>query len=211
MTGSLLRLPPFARQDGVAVLHVVVESPSGATAKIKLEPSVGAFLLSRPLPLGLAYPFHWGFVPGTRAEDGDPVDALVLPDATAYPGLVIPARPLAVVRLEQRRKQGDGRERNDRLVCVGEKSPRLPYGALADLPKRLREEIERFFVDAVYFEDKDVRLLGWGGADEGLALVRRSARQGRGNGVQAESRRRAGARGSADRARADRRRARSAA
>ena len=77
------------------VLNVVVESPAGATSKIEWEIELAAFALSRPLPLGMAYPHDWGFVPGTRAEDGDPVDALVLSEGTTYPGLVIRASPSA--------------------------------------------------------------------------------------------------------------------
>ena len=82
---------PASPADGV--LNVVVESPAGATSKIKWEIELEAFVLSRPLPLGMAYPHDWGFVPGTRAEDGDPVDALVLSEGTTYPGLVISSLP----------------------------------------------------------------------------------------------------------------------
>jgi inorganic pyrophosphatase len=67
-------LPPSS-QDGV--LNVIIESPAGATAKIAWDDEAGLFALSRPLPLGLAYPHDWGFVAGTRAPDGDPLDALV--------------------------------------------------------------------------------------------------------------------------------------
>jgi inorganic pyrophosphatase len=158
--------------DGV--LNVVVETPAGATNKIKWEPELESFALSRPLPLGMAYPHDWGFVPGTRAEDGDPVDALVLSEGTTYPGLVIPSRPIAVVRLEQNRKKDGGRERNDRIIAVVASAPRQPLRSVADLPPRVREELERFFLNVVFFEDKAPSLLGWGDAGEAWELVRRS-------------------------------------
>lgn len=159
---------------GRGLVHVVVESPAGATSKLKYEPRLGAFTLSRPLPLGMKYPHDWGFVPGTRASDGDPLDALVLSAGTTYPGLVILARPLALLRLEQNRKQGGGRERNDRLIAVAESDRRREETDGTELPRRVREELERFFVDAVFFEAKSPTLLGWAGPEEAFAHVESS-------------------------------------
>src|SRR5437870_5833627 len=143
---------PASPADGV--VNVVVESPAGATSKIKWEDQLESFALSRPLPLGMAYPHDWGFVPGTRAEDGDPVDALVLSEGTTYPGLVIACRPIGVVRLEQNRKQGAGRERNDRIIAVAASARRHPVRSADELGARYREEVAQFFVNAVFFEDK---------------------------------------------------------
>jgi inorganic pyrophosphatase len=156
------------------LLRVVVESPAAATNKIKYDAQLGTFTLSRPLPLGLSYPHDWGFVPGTRAPDGDPLDALVLSEGTTYPGLVIAARPLGLLRLEQNRKEGGGRERNDRLVAVAASAARREVEAVSGLPRRVREELERFFLDIVFFEAKDPKLLGWGGPDEAWTLVQSS-------------------------------------
>ena len=58
------------------LVHVVVEASKGMTAKCKYDPKRGLFVLGKPLPHGLAYPYDWGFIPGTRGEDGDPLDAL---------------------------------------------------------------------------------------------------------------------------------------
>jgi inorganic pyrophosphatase len=156
-------------------LNVIVESPAGATAKLKWDPDVGLFALSRPLPLGLSYPHDWGFVPGTRASDGDPLDALVLAEGTTFPGVLVPSRPLGVVRLEQNRKSGGGRERNDRVVAVAAAGARqADLHSHEDLSARVREEIERFFLNAVFFENKDAAILGWGGPDEAWTVVRAS-------------------------------------
>src|SRR5262245_45986461 len=164
---------PASAKDGR--LHVIVESPAGATAKLKWDPELGLFVLSRPLPLGLYYPHDWGFVPGTRAADGDPLDALVLAEGTSYPGLLLPSRPLGVVRLEQNRKSGQGRERNDRVVAVAAAGARQAgTRRQEDLPARVREEIEQFFLNAVFFEHKDAAILGWGGPDDAWELVRAS-------------------------------------
>jgi inorganic pyrophosphatase len=167
----LTRLPA-SPQEGL--IHVVVESPAGSTTKIKYEPELDLFMMSRPLPLGVLYPHDWGFVPGTRAEDGDPVDVLMLSEGTTFPGLLVRARPLGVIRLEQNRRSGGGRERNDRIVAAAEKAPRRELSTAADLPERERQEIEQFFLSATFFESKDAVILGWGGPDEVWKLLRAS-------------------------------------
>jgi inorganic pyrophosphatase len=185
---NLLRLPA---SPSPGVIHVVVESPRGATSKIKYDAQLEAFTLQRPLPLGMVYPHDWGFVPGTRAEDGDPLDALVLSEGTTFAGVVIRARPVAVVELEQDAKPGNPgkttrknrnrRERNDRVVAVPANAPRADAEGPEDLPARVRAELERFFVDVTFFEDKNATILGWGGPEQAMALVTRSRRRGGGH------------------------------
>ncbi len=165
----------ISARDPQGAIRVVIESPRGATVKLKYDPDLGAMSVSRPLPLGLAYPFDWGFVPGTRAQDGDPLDALVYWDVSSYPGVVVPCRAIAVVRLEQDSKT-NGRVRNDRILAVPVKHSRGDGVASPDdLPARAKDEIAQFFLSAIFFEPKNPRLLGWGGADEAGALVTASA------------------------------------
>jgi len=160
------------RDDGY--LNVVVETPRGSTIKVKFDPASGLMMLSRPLPSGLSYPFDWGFVAGTRAADGDPLDALVLWDCSSYPGLLVPSRPLAALAVEQSAPDGV-RQRNDRLIVIPGKSPRLDaLKSLEDIPARLRAELEQFFKAAVAFEGKQVKLLGWQGPEEARRLVESS-------------------------------------
>jgi inorganic pyrophosphatase len=159
---DLRRLPARA-PDGA--IHVVVESPRGATVKLKYEPSFGLMTVARALPLGLAYPYDWGFVPGTRAPDGDPVDALVIWDATSFPGTVVRCRAVGVAQLEQDGKGGVGRIRNDRLLLLPVKYERgAPVRSVEDLPERLREEIAAFLLATVAFSRRNPRVLGWGGS-----------------------------------------------
>lgn len=185
MTVALHDLP--ARAEGG--FHVVVESPRGARLKLRYEPGPGAFLVSRALPLGLSYPYDFGFVPGTEAEDGDPIDALVYWDVPSVTGVVLTCRLVGAIRLDQ--QDGPRRVRNDRLVAI-------PLGhdrgedvrSVEDLAGRVRDELAHFFTSSVYFTGKDARVLGWSGARDAELLVDRAAGRAR-----AAARRRRGRRG----------------
>ena len=171
MPPDLTRLP--LRGKGGA-FHVVVESPRGSTVKLKYEPALGTFTVSRPLTRGLRYPFDWGFVPSTRGQDGDPLDALVYWDVPTWPGVVLPCRALGVLEVEQKKKGGRGRERNDRLLMVPVSAVRAEHlRSHEDLSRREREELEHFFLAVVAFADKDARMLGW----EGPAAAERMLEQ----------------------------------
>jgi inorganic pyrophosphatase len=92
-------------------LDVMVESPRGATVKFKYDPAEHVMTLSRPLLLGLVFPFDWGFVRATRAEDGDPLDAFILWDSNSYPGVVIPCRAIGIVNEASKKARSRRRSR----------------------------------------------------------------------------------------------------
>ena len=162
-------IPTFGHNG---LIHVVVESPRGATVKLKYDHELGVITLSRPLPTGLAYPHDWGFVPGTAASDGDPVDALVLSDTGTAPGVVIACRPIGVLEIEQNRATQDGRERNDRIIAVPQSAHRFDsLEDVCEMPERWRNEIAAFFIQSGAFERKDVTVLGWKGPDRALGLI----------------------------------------
>jgi inorganic pyrophosphatase len=170
---NLDELDAFAHDD---IFHVVVESPRGSAVKLKYDPKLGAMSVSRPLNLGITFPFDWGFVPSTQGADGDPIDALVYWDVSSYPGVVIPCHALGVIKLDQRGGEGKGRVRNDRVVAVPVEARREQHVAVADdVPARVREELNQFFLAATALEGKDARILGWGGPEEAVALIRASA------------------------------------
>ena len=169
---ELLGLPTFADHDAI---RIVVESPRGSALKLKYDPELGVMTLSRPLTIGLTYPYDWGFVPSTRAADGDPLDAVVMWDGTSYPGLVLPCRPIGVLRVEQTNPQSHARERNDRVVALPINAPRWQsLTSVLDVDERVRLELERFFLHSVAFEGKELTFRGWAGPDEAMALVRAS-------------------------------------
>jgi inorganic pyrophosphatase len=165
-------LKAFAHDD---IFHVVVESPRGSAVKLKYSAELGAMTISRPLNLGVTFSFDWGFVPSTQGADGDPIDALVYWDVSSYPGVVIPCRALAVVKVDQRGGEDKGRVRNDRVVAIPTEARREKHITDADdLPARVREELDQFFLAATALEGKDARILSWGRPEEAVALIRAS-------------------------------------
>src|ERR1700726_5134193 len=116
---NLVKLPTWADKEHV---HAVVETPRGSRCKLEFDPKlIKVFTLSKPLIAGLTYPYDWGFIPSTKAEDGDPLDVLIIHDAATYPGLVLKCKPIGVLEVVQTKKGKT--ERNDRVFVVPARSP----------------------------------------------------------------------------------------
>src|ERR1700710_2345572 len=96
---NLINLPPFTEDGDV---YVVVETPRGSRAKFDYDPKLKSFTLSKSLLTGLTYPHDWGFVPSTKADDGDPIDIMVVHDAATFPGIFLTAAPSAFFRSSRR-------------------------------------------------------------------------------------------------------------
>jgi inorganic pyrophosphatase len=102
--------------DHKQLLRVVIETPKGSRNKFAFNPDDHIFELKKVLPAGMTFPYDFGFVPSTEADDGDPVDVLVLMDEPAFPGCVLSCRPIGVIEGEQ--GHGKGKQRNDRIIAV---------------------------------------------------------------------------------------------
>src|ERR1700691_4088489 len=98
------RLKPFDSADK-QVLQVVIETLKGSRNKFAFNVDEHIFELKTVLPAGMAFPYDFGFVPSTEADDGDPVDVLVLMDEPAFPGCVLTCRPIGVIEGEQIEKK----------------------------------------------------------------------------------------------------------
>jgi inorganic pyrophosphatase len=159
-------------------LVVVIETPKGSPNKIAFEPRYGTFVLRGVLPAGAVFPFDFGFVPSTRADDGDPLDVLVLMDAPVFPGCVVLSRPVGVIEAEQTE---DGQtERNDRLLAVAANSAtHRSINELGDLSRDLVAQVEHFFVSYNEARGKRFEIKGHGGKRRALALVKTAMKRAR--------------------------------
>ena len=160
-------------------VHVVVEASRGMTAKCKYDPERGLFVLGKPLPHGLVYPYDWGFIPGTQADDGDPLDALVLHDAACPVGCLIECNAVAVLEIEQREK-GKKAQRNDRFLLIPDADKAIKKDVLTG---RLKRDLEQFFHGVVLESGKILTFLGWKDSHASLKAIRRAAaKHGKGRG-----------------------------
>ena len=165
------KLPTWADRTHV---HAVVETPRGSAAKLKFDAKLKAFTLAKPLLVGLTYPYDWGFVPSTKAEDGDPLDALIIHDAGTYPGLVLTCRPIGVLEIAQISKKT--RERNDRIFLLPTKSDfESDLQDVRDFTDRMKDELQKFFEATDALDDKRLDFWGWRGPKAALKLIKKQA------------------------------------
>ena len=140
-----MRLDRLPARDDEGLHRVVIETPQGGRHKLKYEPTLDAVAIDATMPAGMVFPFDFGFLPRTRAEDGDPLDVLVLMDSPGYPGVVVSVRLLGVIEADQ--TEADGTTvRNDRLVALAKDSTsRGDLRSLKDIDPTLIDQITAFF------------------------------------------------------------------
>src|SRR5580704_15783603 len=165
------RLEPVRKKDGV--LQVIVETPKGSRNKFSFDVEQEIFSLKTVLPAGMVFPYDFGFLPKTLADDGDPIDVLLLMDEPAFPGVLVPSRLIGVIRGEQ--IDGKKRIRNDRLVAIAQANHMYAnIKKLEDLPKHFVKELEDFFVNYHRLEGKQYKLLGCKDANEAMRLIKQA-------------------------------------
>ena len=123
------KAPAEMRNGKPVTISVTIETPRGSRNKLKYEPAKKMYSLSKILPEGMVFPYDFGFVPSTKAEDGDPLDVLVLPDEPLFPGCLVACTLIGVIELTQ--EESGSVERNDRLIAVAQAS--LLYADVKDL------------------------------------------------------------------------------
>ena len=164
------RLKPVDPKDK-QMLRVVVETPKGSRNKFAFNPDEHTIELKKVLPSGMTFPYDFGFVPSTEADDGDPVDVLVLMDEPAFPGCVLSCRPIGVIEGEQDGKKG--RERNDRIIAVERDAHSwADVKTVDDLNEQFCRELQEFFVNYHKLTGKKYRVLGMKGPDQARKLVK---------------------------------------
>jgi len=150
---------PSLDQDNGKLVQVVIETPKGSRNKYAFDEKQKVFELKKVLPAGMAFPYDFGFIPRTLAEDGDPVDVLVLMDEPAFPGCLLKCRLIGIIEGEQSDKKQ--KERNDRVVAVEKENHSFAdIKRLSDLGDKFLEELEEFFVNYHELSGEKYRILG---------------------------------------------------
>jgi inorganic pyrophosphatase len=126
-------------------ITAMVECPKGFNQKFDYEPKEKRFRLSKVLPAGLVFPFDFGMIPGTKGEDGDPLDMIVISESGTFPGCLIDCRLVGALQAEQTERDGKTM-RNDRLIGVPDVSQLFSsVNTLEELPEAILNQLEAFF------------------------------------------------------------------
>lgn len=123
-------------------INVFIEIPQGVSVKYELDKDSGVIFVDRFLFTEMNYPFNYGFVPGTLADDGDPIDVLVLSSKPVVPGVVIPSRPIGMLEME------DEAGIDNKVIAVP--LPKVDQkfkdvNDISDISDKTKEEIKYFF------------------------------------------------------------------
>jgi len=152
--------------------YVVIEIPKDTNVKYELDKELGLIKVDRFLHTSMVYPFNYGFMPHTLADDGDPVDVLVICDLPVLPGSVIKVKPLGVLLME------DEAGTDEKVLAV----PTLKidpvdgaYNDVNDIPEAIKNKIKHFFENYKTLEPgKWVKVKEWKGKEEALKLIEKA-------------------------------------
>jgi inorganic pyrophosphatase len=159
-----LSLIPAQPKPGI--INVLIEIPGGSKNKYEFDKDMNAFALDRVLFASVKYPYDYGFVPNTLADDGDPLDGMVMMDEPTFPGCVIAARPIGMLLMI------DGGDRDEKILCVPAEDPRYnDVKSLKDIAPHRLEEIAEFFRTYKNLEKKVTEIQGWKDVDAVTPLV----------------------------------------
>ena len=171
-----LQLAPYEKKSGC--LQVIVETPKGSRNKYSFDKDQKVFALKKVLPAGMAFPYDFGFVPSTVAEDGDPLDVLVLMDEPAGVGCLLRCRVVGIIEGEQGKKKNP--ERNDRIVAIAKDNHSFAdIQHVKDLGKQFVTELEEFFVNYHQLSGKKYRVIDVKGPGEAAQRIQAAIRSAR--------------------------------
>ncbi len=166
---DLYRVHPFPEKG---LIRVVIETPKESRNKIAYDPELKAFLLHKTLPEGMVFPYHFGFVPQTEGEDGDPLDVLVLMPEPLPPGCLVDGRLIGVIRGQQKAPHKKA-IRNDRYIIASASADEFQdITEPGDLPKTMVRELSEFFANYNKLEGRRFKLLGVEGPKAAMKLLK---------------------------------------
>ena len=151
------------------VMNVIVEIPKFSKNKYEIDKETGIIALDRVMHTAQDYPFDYGFVPQTLFDDGDALDVVLLTTYPLMPGILVKARPVAIMEMI------DGGDRDDKVVAVPVDDPRWSdVQDLADLNKHFIKEMSHFFETYKKIQNKEVSVGEWHGKNVAQAAFLKS-------------------------------------
>ncbi len=151
------------------LVRMIVEIPKNSANKYEYDGKLGVFRLDRPLYSPMHYPGDYGFIPGTLAEDNDPLDVLAMVEEPSFTGCLIEVRPIGVLNMV------DQDLPDQKVLAVPSRSPRFDdIRDIDHVAPHLRREIEHFFTIYKELENKRTEMRGWAGPSEACDTIRRS-------------------------------------
>jgi inorganic pyrophosphatase len=151
------------------VMNVIIEIPKFSKNKYEIDKETGIIALDRVMHSAQDYPFDYGFVPQTLFDDGDALDVVLLTTYPLAPGILVKARPVAIMEMI------DGGERDDKVIAVPVDDPRFDdVRDIGDLNKHFIKEATHFFETYKKVQNKEVTIGKWLGVTEAQAAFTRS-------------------------------------
>src|SRR3989344_5834903 len=142
-------------------MHVIVEINKGSKNKYEIDKKTGLISLDRVAHTAQDFPFDYGFVPRTLWHDNDPVDVVLLTTHPLHPGVLVRARPVAIMNMI------DSGEGDDKIIAVPVEDPRFAnVKDISDINPHTLKEIEHFYSTYKKLQEKVVEVTGFKGAEE---------------------------------------------
>jgi inorganic pyrophosphatase len=151
------------------LVNMFIEIPMNSSVKYELDEESCLVKVDRFLYTSMSYPFNYGFIPGTKSEDGDPIDLLLISREPVMPGTIIEAKPIGVLVMQ------DEEGPDAKIIAVPKEKLDPIYGSwndVKDIPDFLKKKISHFFEHYKELEPgKWVKVTGWEGVDKAKAEI----------------------------------------
>ena len=147
----------------------VIEIPKGSKQKYELDKKTGLLILDRILYTSTHYPANYGFIPHTLADDGDPLDVLVLCSESLLPLSLVKVYPIGVITMN------DNGKNDEKIIAIPFTNPNYnSYKTIADLPKHVFDEMQHFFSVYKQLEGKNTAVNTVRGREDAIAIIEKS-------------------------------------
>jgi len=154
------------------IITAIIETPRGSTEKYDYDEKSGFFKLKKILPSGMMFPYDFGFIPGTKGEDGDPLDIIIISEFHSFPGCMMDCRLIGALKAVQTEKKK--KIRNDRFIAIPVQSTTFKKIETAnDLSHNTVKELEQFFINYNKAEGKTFKPLNMLSAKEAIKLLKK--------------------------------------